>query len=182
MKKRWHAELLLDPYYSPNLTSAGNSFLLDRSKPEAFIRVFFRTAPAGVAGQAAGGKGKGLAFITDVDDINAIAIHLPSLRCVNKIQLQLRLREVPAAGRAAAERAADLSSFGNSEWGFFCFDPIHDSRGKQFAFSIATSLDSGSSYVPLAFVPFRVYAAVQHRYSDAYLERPVAARSRPEAR
>ncbi len=169
---RWRSEIMNDFYYNPNLTSTGEAFRVDFSKPDSLACAFESSARLGDVIEV------GQEFSIDQNDLCAIALRLDSALQVGSLRLRLRDRASSESDIAVAD--IELSRERDDGRLFFHFDPVGDSAGRRFRFFIEivsdglndsggrTAIDAGG----LRFIDhieaqlsFRVYTLKRFRYA-----------------
>lgn len=137
MMATWHRELIDDPYYNPSLNASREDLSIDLAKPDALCRTYSheptdkrlsRLDAVGVAAQE---------FFSSADKLCAIGIDCEATGRGNAGVVRLHLREATQRHgediRVAEISAAEISGRRHC---LFAFDPIPDSGGKRFSFSV----------------------------------------------
>jgi O-antigen biosynthesis protein len=134
MRRRWRSVLQGDPYYSPNAELASESGAMDLSKPDGLVRVY--DGAPGVAGDLRVEPGTRIDQSCYVAAPDLCAIVVRSAVTEGDPARALRLSVYAAPGREPL-RVVNRSLPGRTtheRW--FCFDPLAESAGRQWHFSL----------------------------------------------
>ena len=147
MAESWGAEIIADPNYNPNLTLTNNGFKVDFSKPEALYCTYSQDLAAGLVPRVNAGDRIGQYFFAGQDNLSAIGVRFESKNQRREGKLIFRLRASHESADDLTSIEVDASTLRDDGICTFSFQPIPDSRGRMFYFSI--ELAHGSSPLTL---------------------------------
>lgn len=185
LQARWRNELMMDCYYNPNLSAAGD-FSVDCSKPESLVCSFARDSSEAIVARLDRATNVGQEIHVEHDNLCAIAVRLqPTMRSGQSV-VCCRLRESAASDSDLAVSYLELSQALVSQWCMFNFECARHSRGRRFYFflelqgdarldqvnvwgQVATDLQAGPHFENHVATPgtlaFRVHSLLQFRYA-----------------
>jgi O-antigen biosynthesis protein len=136
MASTWHEILARDPYYNPNLTLISEDFALDLSKPESVVCTYNHQISEEVVGPMKEGTPVGQEFWMNEPGLCGIAVQFATYRQRPEGQVVLRLKVSDLPETDLAVVVIDASNVLDNQFHIFNFEPIDDSAGKLFAFSV----------------------------------------------
>jgi hypothetical protein len=136
MASTWYDILAQDPYYNPNLTLISEDFALDLSKPESVMCTYTHQISEEVVGPMKEGTPVGQEFWMNENGLCGIGVQFATYQQHPEGQVVLRVQASDAPKTNDAVVKADASTLLDNQFHIFNFEPIDDSAGKGFAFSV----------------------------------------------
>lgn len=185
LQTRWRNELMMDCYYNPNLSAAGD-FSVDCSKPESLVCAFSRDSSEAIVARLDRATNVGQEVFVEHDNLCAIAIRLQPTQRYGQGVVCCRLRESAVSDSDLAVSYLEVSQALASQWCLFNFECIRHSRGRRFYFflelhddtrldevnvwgQVATDSQAGPHFENHVATPgtlaFRVHTLLQFRYA-----------------
>lgn len=136
MAGSWSAEIIADPNYNPNLTLTNNGFAVDFSKPEALYCTYSQDLATGIVPRINSGDRIGQYFFAGQDNLSAIGVKFQSNNQHCEGKLLFHLKDSHESATAITSTEVDAATLREDGVCTFVFEPIPNSGGKMFYFSI----------------------------------------------
>lgn len=132
----WQSVIEHDPYYHPTLSMTSEDFSPDFSRPDSLRTDVIHRAIEEVMDPLAGGVIVEQGFAASEDRLCDVAIQFATYRTTPAGLINFQLRDAHAPNAVIASVEVDASTIDDNAFHDFFFDPIPDSAGKAYRFSI----------------------------------------------